>query len=228
MDYPYSEQAPADTTPADVVQRVAAALDARRWTEVAALVDPRDVARFAADQVAELRELETSRRLSDAMRGRPGFSPESLERFAAHEEETRKVLRARFAGTYGGRDTSEELGQLAPEALFLLWLAASDPVAQVRRSLARVERLHPEFTGSAVWAAPSFRRKIVGTEYDGANHARVKYLEWIGPPGRQEEEGEPVLRDVTLRRVGGEWRVAVDAELMGHASLRVGVEPAEG
>ena len=227
MDYPYSEQAPADTTPADVVQRVAAALDARRWTEVAALVDPRDIERFAAEQVAELRDLETGRRVSDAMRGRPGFSRESLERFAAHEEETRKALRARFADTYGGRDTSEELRQLAPEALFLLWLAASDPVAQVRRSVAQVERLHPEFAGSPVQAAPSFRREIVGTEYNGAVHARVKYLEWIGPPGGQEE-GEAVLRDVTLRRVRGEWRVAVDAELMGHASLWVGVEPAQG
>ena len=227
MDYPYSEQAPADTTPADVVQRVAAALDARRWTDVAALVDPRDVARFAADQVAELRELETSRRMSDAMRGRPGFSPESLERFAAHEEETRKALRARFAHTYEGRDTSEELRQLAPEALLLLWLAASDPAAQVRRSIAQVERLHTEFTGSAFRAAPCFRREIVGTEYNGADHAQVKYLEWIGAPGGQEE-GEAVLRDVTLRRVRGEWRVAVDAELMGHASLSVGVEPAEG
>jgi hypothetical protein len=227
MDYPYSEQAPADTTPADVVQRVAAALDARRWTEVAALVDPRDVARFAAEQVAELRELETGRRMSDAMRRRPGFSAESLERFAAHEEETRKALRARFADMYGGRDTSEELRQLAPEALFLLWLAASDPVAQVRRSVAQVKGINPEFAGSALQAAPAFRREIVGTEYEGTDNARVRYLEWIAPPAGPEA-GEGVPRDVMLRRVRGEWRVAVDAELMGHASLSVGIEPAPG
>lgn len=225
MDYPYSQQAPADTTPADVVRRVAAALDARRWTEVAALVDPRDLARFAEEQVAELRELETGRRMAEEMRGRTGMSPESLERFAAHEEETRKALRTRFANTYGGRDTSTELRQLSPEALFLLWLAASDPVAQIRRSVAHLERLHPELAGSAAQAEPFFRREILGTEYEGADFARVKYLEWIGPPGGNEA-GEGVLRDVRLRRVRGEWRVEVDAELMGHASLWVGVEPA--
>jgi hypothetical protein len=227
MDYPYTQQVPADTTPAGVVQRVAAALDAKRWAEVAALADPRDVERFAREQVAELRELETAPRVSDAMRGRSSLSPAALERLAAHEAETRTAHRARFAATYGGRDTSEELRRLTPEALLMLWLAGSDPAAQLRRSLTHVERLHPEFAGSALQAEPSFRREIVGTEYERADLARVKYVEWIGPPdGREPEEG--ILRDVRVRRVGGEWRVEVDAELMGHASLAVGIEPTQG
>ena len=229
MDYPYSQQAPADTTPADVVQRVAAALDAKRWTEAAALVDPRDLARFAEEQLAEPRELETAPRMSDAMlrRGRFSLSTEALERFTAHEEETRRTRRARFADTYGGRDTSEELGQLNPEALLLLWLASSEPMAQIRRSLAHMERLHPGFVRSALQIEPSFRREIVGTEYEGADLARVKYLEWISLPGGQDDE-EGTLRDIKLRRVHGEWRVAVDPELMGHETLGVGIEPAGG
>lgn len=141
---------PADTTPVDMVQRAAAALDAKRWAEVAALVDPRDLERFAEEQVAKLRELETAPRMSDAMRGRSSLSPEALERFAAHEEETRTARRARLADTHGGRDTSEELRQLTPEALFLLWVGGSDPMAQVRRSVAHVERLHPEFASAAL------------------------------------------------------------------------------
>jgi hypothetical protein len=223
MDYPYTQQVPTDTTPADVVERVIRALEAKRWADVAALVAPEDVERFLEDQVAELRELETERNVADALRQRSSLSPEVLARYARDEVETRRARRARFAEIYEGRDTSAELARLGPEALFLLWLAASDPDEQFRRSVMHVERMHPGFTSSALQTAPAIRREIVRTEYEGTDVAHVTYREWLGG---NTEEG--ILHVTRLRRIGGAWRMGVDAEMMGHASLWVVVEPADG
>lgn len=223
MDYPYTQQVPVDTTPAGVVERVIRALEAKRWADVAALVAPEDIERFSEDQVAELRDLEMERSVVDALRQRSSLSPEVLARYAREEAETRRTRRARFAEIYEGRGTSAELARLDPEALFVLWLAASDPAEQVRRSVMHVERMHPGFTSSALQTAPAVRREIVRTEYEGPDVAHVTYREWLGA---QAEEG--ILHVTSLRRIGGEWRMGVDAELMGHSSLWVVVEPTDG
>lgn len=222
MDHPYTQQVPADSAPADVVRRVVAALDARAWADVAALVDPEELRRFAEDEVAELRRLETEGSVADAMRERSTLAPEVLERFARGEAESRQRRRARFAQVYG-RSASAELARLTPEALFLLWLAASDPEEQMRRSAVHMERAHPGFTHAALAAAPRIVREVAGTEYVGSDRARVTYREWIGA----REAGAETLRTTELRRTSAGWRIRVDPELMGHASLWTVVIPPE-
>lgn len=214
---------PTDSIPA-VVQRIFDALDAKRWDAVAALADPEDLKRFAAGQIAELRRLETERSAVDVLRERSSLAPEVLERYARHEEEIRKERLARFARHFGGRSTSGELAHLYPEALLLLWLAASDPAEQVRQSVAHVERAHPGFTRMVLEATPRISREIVRTEYVGSDLARVTYKEWLGARDPENE----ILRATELRRTATGWRIQVDAELMGHASLWAVVVPTEG
>lgn len=218
----WSRTLPTDSTPADVVQLVVDALDARRWHAVVPLVDEEDLKRFAADQVSEMRRLETEPSVADQLRGRSGVAPEVVDRIAQSEVERRREGRARLARLYGGRSTSEELAQLAPESLFVLWLAGSDPAEQVRRSVAHLEGVHPGFTRAAQRTTPRLSREIVRTEYEDASRARVRYKEWIGT-----EAGDAVFHVANLRRTSHGWRIQVDPELMGHASLWVVVEPAD-
>lgn len=223
MDYPYTHQVPADSTPADVVQRVIDALDARRWEAVVPLVDREDLERFAAEQVAEMHRLETEPSVADKLRGRSSLAPEVVDRIAKTEMERRRDGRARFAQMYGGRSTSEELAQLAPESLFVLWLAGADPAEQVRRSVAHLEGVHPGFASAAQRTIPRLSREIVSTEYEDTNRARVTYKVWVG-----DEAEDAVFHVVNLRRTSHGWRVQVNPELMGHASLWVVVEPSDG
>lgn len=209
------------------MQRVIAALDARRWTEVAALTDPESLRRFAAKQVDELRRLETVRSVVDVLRERSSLPPETLELYARQEAESRQEHQARFAHIYDGRDTSSELARLPAEALFLMWLAASDPAEQIRLAAAHVERDHPGFTEISLQAEQRFRREILVTEHEEADLALVTYREWFGLGGVLADDGG-VFRVARLRRTAVGWRMEVDAELMGHESLMVVVEPADG
>ncbi len=215
MDHPYTREAPTDSTPADVVQRIFDSLDAKRWDAVAALADPEDVQRFAAEQVAELRRLETELSAVDVLREKSSLAPEVLERYARNEEESRTERRARFARLFGGRSTSRELAQLTPDALLLLWLAASDPAEQVRQSAAHIERAHPGFTRTVLETPPRISREIAHTEHVRSEVALVTYVEWLGDRHASNE----ILRVAELRRTAAGWRMRVDPELMGHASL---------
>lgn len=223
MDYPYSRQAPADSTPTAVVQRVFDALDAKRWGEVVALVDPSELERFAAEQVEAVRRSETAPSVVEMLRGRSSLAPEVLDRHALAEEASRRDRRARLAQLYGGRSTSQEVAQLTPEALFLLWLAGSDPAERIRQAAAQVEQEHPGFTEAVLQGTPYFRREIVRTEYPRADLARVTYREWFAARNA-DDTPDAELRVATLRRTVAGWRMEVDAELMGHTSFAAVVE----
>lgn len=106
---------------------------------------------------------------------------------------------ARFLAEWGVHGVSE-LEPLGEEELFARWMQAFTLQARMRTSL-----------GSNDLLPPPVERVVLGSVREGEDRAHVVYRENVGTG--------TALRIATLRLTNAGWKVGVDPDLLGTASL---------
>jgi hypothetical protein len=112
-----------------------------------------------------------------------------------------------------GAQHASELEPLADEELFARWMQAFTLEARMRVSL-----------GTSDTVPPIVERVVLGSVREGDDRAHVVYREIVGTG--------TALRIATLRLTSDGWRVGVDYDLLGTASLHFAPQsqppPADG
>jgi hypothetical protein len=113
---------------------------------------------------------------------------------------------AKVFAEWGARNTSE-LEVLPDEVLFARWMQAFTLEARLRMTCG-ADRAPPP---------PPVRRVVLGSVREGDDLAHVVYREMVG--------AGTALRIATLRLTPDGWRVRVDHDLLGLASVHFGPPP---
>lgn len=195
---PASSQQTAPAAEA-VVRQAFAAMEARRWHDVAALVHPEALRRSRAH------EIESARWRDDA-RFRPHRDPAMPEAVARwFEEQARKHAessRSHLEWQYGVRSRAE-LEALSAEEMMARRLRSQDPEEILRRQLR--ERGREAVLDSMPERPTLLRRTVVGAVMEDDSTAHVVYN--LTAPGDTGMHVLDRIALVTVRRSPAGWRL---------------------
>ena len=167
IDVAAGQEAAVDDSPESVVRAAFAALDEKRWMDVAALMHPEALEQFRTEQLQWARSWEERPPRDPAM-------PEAVaEWFAQQQERFRRSEGSMIAWRFAGVQSSEELRKLSAAEMFARHLQARDPREEATRALEATDQpLPPEIVDQMT---PRSEREVVGSVAESESLVDVVY-----------------------------------------------------
>jgi hypothetical protein len=205
-------QVPSPGAAAEAVVRSAfEAMDAKRWMDAAALVDPDALSRFRDWRIEHVREMERMRSTPPEQRYGPDTPPEVVAWFEekrAKAEEAERRSGFMLPGEFARVESLEELEALSPKELFARYLEARDPREQFEQARKAAGRELPGAVVKQADAAVQAQRTVIGSTVENDSTVYVVYRTRLG--NRPWEEPDRIAV-TTVRRTPQGWRMRTGA-----------------